>query len=151
MLPDGAPDELLGKLGKHGLREISKKQKLKETFGNKSFNRVGVPDEPSQSDVPQGNFKTPKWLITDLGLPLPPDYRLGEEHWELTLCCGKHTRKVGLLELERLPSWQAYDNCNWHCVTGWSKLGLAFLGVPIDDLLRLLALPKDAESRWRFA
>ena len=144
-------------LSSKGQREVRKKLKLKERFDQQQ--RSGQPQLQAAPGggctlpqaVPAGNFNTPSWLTTDLGQPLEDGYELSEEAWGLTLRYGAVERRVTLGDVEALASWRRYDGVSWHCVTGWSKLGLSFHGVPMADLLALLGLPAAAAARWRFA
>ncbi len=155
------PGLLDGKaLGRKGMREIAKKQALKEKFiAQQQVIQENEP-EPAQrhtnQSIPKGNFSTPNWLTTDLGVKLPQDYKYDANNrenpgWELTISCGDKERKVTLAELEALPGYKVYDDIPWHCVTGWSHLGLKFMGVPLTQVVGLLGLSDQEEKEWKFA
>ena len=98
---------------------------------------------------------TPSWLTTDLGLALSADYDGSAEGRRLTLVLedaqGGVLRRaqVSLAQLEGMPAFAAApEPVAWHCVTGWSKTGLRFHGVPLRDVLALLQLGEQEAAGW---
>ncbi|MBS2036779.1 sulfite oxidase-like oxidoreductase [bacterium] len=94
--------------------------------GTGPANRHGMPK------LPPGQKKTDKWPVLDLGrqpaIPL--------EEWGLTLdgAC-RNPQKLDWEAFQALP--QVEDESDFHCVTGWSKLDMKWLGVRLSDLAEL--------------
>ena len=89
-------------------------------------NRHGMPQ------LPPGQKKTEKWPVLDLGR----QPKVALEEWALTL--------DGACEAPQRLHWEAFqalpqveDHSDFHCVTGWSKLDMKWLGVRFSDLAEL--------------
>ncbi len=107
------------------------------------------------NSVAPGNLATPSWLTTELGLALPADYDGSAEGRRLTLVLedaqGGVLRRaqVSLAQLEAMAGFAASSEpVAWHCVTGRSKTGLRFHGVPLRDVLALLQLGEQEAAGW---
>ena len=101
-------------------------------LGSGPSNRHGMPQ------MPVGQSPTKKWPVLDLGV-LPEVTR---QSFRLTIDGAVESALVltfqDLLDLE-----QVEDVSDFHCVTSWSKLDLAWKGVRVSDLLAL-ARPLDS-------
>jgi DMSO/TMAO reductase YedYZ molybdopterin-dependent catalytic subunit len=140
-----------GELSAKALREVRKKQHLADAAAAAASGDAAATQQQQHQQQPQqyheagtvpvGNFPTPRWLTTDLGQPLRPGYAPPPDPaWRLRLVRGARCVSVGLAELEALGEAEAprVVAADWHCVTGWSKLGLTLRGVPLAAVLRLL-------------
>ncbi len=96
--------------------------------GEGPTNRHGMPREPPGQNV----LAHHEWPILDLGQT--PD--VAPERWRLTID-GAVAAPLALswAELHALP--QVDDEQDFHCVTGWSILDLAFRGVRLETLAAL--------------
>ena len=57
--------------------------------------------------------------------------------------------QVSLAQLDGMPAFAAaLEPVAWHCVTGWSKNGLRFLGVPLRHVLALPQLGEQEAVGW---
>lgn len=103
-------------------------------LGEGPANRHGMPQ------VPVGQVVTHKWPVLDLGHKPAVDAKA----WTLTVDGAVQNplelRFADLLELE-----QVEDVSDFHCVTTWSKLDMAWVGVRFAELAAL-AHPRDEAS-----
>jgi DMSO/TMAO reductase YedYZ molybdopterin-dependent catalytic subunit len=91
-------------------------------------NRHGMPREPPGQNV----LEKHEWPVLDLGET--PD--VAAERWKLTID-GAVKSPVTLRWQDLLALPQAAVEADFHCVTGWSILDVAFRGVSLDTLLAL--------------
>ncbi|CAB9514484.1 Oxidoreductase molybdopterin binding domain [Seminavis robusta] len=144
-------EDVMANLSRKGQREVTKKLKLKEKFEQQQPN--GEKHKYAKENViPPGNFSTPNWLVTDLGIAPPQP----SADWELEVTYKDQRVQVTLEDLELLSTFQKIDGGDgggvaWHCVTGWSKLGLTFWGVPMKDVLSFLKLSPSQSNQWKWA
>jgi DMSO/TMAO reductase YedYZ molybdopterin-dependent catalytic subunit len=97
--------------------------------GDGPRNRHGMPKEPPGQNV----FEKREWPVLDLGLETPD---VAQERWKLVVDGAVETPlALSYAELLALP--QADEEADFHCVTGWSILDLAFRGVRLEFLLAL--------------
>lgn len=101
--------------------------------------------ESSDSRHPPGQVATRKFPVTgeketDARLPALEDWLLILE--------GLVTRHVELTypELQALPQQELVKDI--HCVTGWSRLGMSFTGIPLSSLLAELQIGPLPEARF---
>jgi DMSO/TMAO reductase YedYZ molybdopterin-dependent catalytic subunit len=95
-------------------------------------NRHGMPKEPPGQNV----FGKQEWPVLDLG----ETPEVSPERWRLTVDGAVETPlALGFDDLLALPQVDA--EADFHCVTGWSILDLAFRGVTLETVLAL-ARPK---------
>jgi DMSO/TMAO reductase YedYZ molybdopterin-dependent catalytic subunit len=100
-------------------------------LGTGPSNRHGMPQ------LPVGQSRSKKWPVLDLGIL--PELERGD--FRLTIDGAVETPiELGFAELLTLE--QVEDVSDFHCVTTWSKLDLAWKGVRVSDLLAL-ARPLD--------
>lgn len=94
--------------------------------GTGPANRHGMPQ------LPPGQRKTVKWPVLDLGRQPKIDLK----EWGLTIdgACEAPV-KLDWEAFQALP--QVQDESDFHCVTGWSKLDMNWLGVRFADLAEL--------------
>ena len=99
------------------------------------FGYRGIP-EGMHDRVPEGQYVTPKMAVMTLGYT--PKLTTGD--WTL--------RVGGLVDHELVLSWQdflalagASEVADFHCVTQWTRLNVAWEGVPVSTVLDL-ASPK---------
>jgi len=91
-------------------------------------NRHGMPKEPPGQNV----FEKREWPVLDLG-QMPA---IAPERWRLVVDGAVEAPlELGYAELLRLP--QADEEADFHCVTGWSILDVAFRGVRLETLVAL--------------
>jgi len=98
-------------------------------------NRHGMPREPPGQNV----FEKEKWPVLDLGeAPEIPSQK-----WRLTVDGAVETPLA--LSFEDLLALPQEDlGADFHCVTGWSILDLAFRGVRLETVLALARPTPDA-------
>ena len=97
------------------------------------------------STLPPGQVATRKFPITGestAGGNLPQI-----DHWQLILK-GLVTRPVELVFAEFLALPQKELVADIHCVTGWSRLGVSFAGIPLTLLLAKLEVKPILEARF---
>ena len=86
-----------------------------------------------------GQREVQRWIKLDLGRPVPAthDPWADGDAFELTFSCestGATSVSVGALKAANGGRWSAFGT-SWHCVTGWSRLGLDFRGVALEVAL----------------
>ncbi len=96
--------------------------------GDGPRNRHGMPREPPGQNV----FEVHQWPVLDIG----QTPQVATERWRLTID-GAVAAPLALSweELHALP--QVDDRQDFHCVTGWSILDMAFRGVRLETLAAL--------------
>jgi DMSO/TMAO reductase YedYZ molybdopterin-dependent catalytic subunit len=102
--------------------------------GRGETNRHGMPQ------IPVGQTVTTKWPVLDLGYH--PDIPLNK--WRLRVD-GEVENPLFLTWDDLLALPQTDDVSDFHCVTTWSKLNMAWRGVRLVDLAAL-AQPKDTAT-----
>jgi DMSO/TMAO reductase YedYZ molybdopterin-dependent catalytic subunit len=103
--------------------------------GDGPTNRHGMPKEPPGQNVSEKGA----WPVLDLGGT--PD--VAPDRWRLTVDGAVETPvTLGWTDLLALP--QADEEADFHCVTGWSVLDLAFRGVRLETVLALARPRADA-------
>jgi DMSO/TMAO reductase YedYZ molybdopterin-dependent catalytic subunit len=91
-------------------------------------NRHGMPKEPPGQNV----FEKGEWPILDLGQTPEID----PERWKLTVD-GLVETPLALSYADLLALPQADEEADFHCVTGWSILDVAFRGVRLETIAAL--------------
>jgi len=103
--------------------------------GDGPANRHGMPKEPPGQNV----LEKHEWPVLDLGET--PDVPV--ERWRLQVDgAGETPLSLSFQELLALP--QVELEADFHCVTGWSILDLAFRGVRLETVLALARPHADA-------
>ncbi len=98
-------------------------------------NRHGMPSEPPGQNI----FGKAEWPVLDLG----ETPEIPTEKWRLTVDGAVETPlALSFQDLLALP--QADLEADFHCVTGWSILDLAFRGVRLETVLALARPRADA-------
>jgi len=131
-------------------RIIEARMKLKARFKEKMKNTPSVADNnPSGTGainrhgmpvLPVGQTVTEKWPVLDLGFQ--PDISLDE--WKLIIEGEvEHPMELSWQDFIDLP--QTDDISDFHCVTTWSKLDIAWKGVRFLDLAALV-MPKETAT-----
>ncbi len=100
----------------------------------------GPPNRHGMPRLPPGQTRASNWPVLDLGRqPIVPTHRFRLE-------------VTGEVEEPLTLDWQAFqalpqveDVSDFHCVTGWSRLDVAWKGVRLGDLLAL-ARPRPEAS-----
>ena len=88
-------------------------------------------EQTPKNRLPPGQYVTRDFPVLSAG-PTPP---LDLANWSLILEYGRSVLGTwSWTEFERLP--QTTIRADIHCVTKWSKLDTAWLGVTFDDLLK---------------
>lgn len=100
----------------------------------------GEPNRHGMPTTPVGQTLTQKWPVLDLGYQ--PD--VGPDRWRLTLD-GEVDQPVVLKWADFLALPQTDDVSDFHCVTTWSKLNMAWQGVRFADLAALV-MPKETAT-----
>lgn len=101
----------------------------------------GPPNRHGMPQVPPGQTITEKWPVLDLGVKP----RIDPARWALTID-GAVEHAVTLAWDDFMALEQVRDVSDFHCVTTWSKLDIAWVGVRASDLLAL-AVPR-SEARF---
>lgn len=101
--------------------------------GTGPANRHGMPQ------LPPGQKRVTKWPVLDLGRQPKIDLK----EWGLTIdgACEAPV-KLDWEAFQALP--QVQDESDFHCVTGWSKLDMKWLGVRFADLAELAQVSERA-------
>ena len=103
--------------------------------GEGPANRHGMPKEPPGQNV----FEKAKWPVLDLGQT--PE--ISTERWRFTVDGAVETPLT--LSWEDLLALPQEDlDADFHCVTGWSILDVAFRGVRLETVLALARPAADA-------
>jgi DMSO/TMAO reductase YedYZ molybdopterin-dependent catalytic subunit len=84
--------------------------------------------------LPPGQALTRKFPVVGENEPAPDALDL--EHWRLRMD-GLVERRLELSWADLLALPQAERTADIHCVTGWSRFGTRFVGVPLAELLAL--------------
>ena len=126
--------------------EIAKKRALMERDKRREA-EGGASSRPSRagnSPAP-GNHVVNKWVVLDLGnrpskTIYDPWTALDDHpiHFTGLGPTGESSQVLTLGDLRRIAGgdWVPMPKpCDWHCVTGWSHLGLDFRGVKLGDVL----------------
>jgi DMSO/TMAO reductase YedYZ molybdopterin-dependent catalytic subunit len=92
----------------------------------------GPPNRHGMPRLPQGQYETKKWPVLDLGRK--PQVPLDTWTLELKGAC-KHPLTLRWADFMALE--QVEDTSDFHCVTTWSKLDIAWKGVRFADLAAL--------------
>jgi DMSO/TMAO reductase YedYZ molybdopterin-dependent catalytic subunit len=97
-------------------------------LGTGERNRHGMPR------LPPGQYETEKWPVLDLG------YKPGisQAKWQLTID-GACEHPVTLRWEDFMALEQTTDTSDFHCVTTWSKMDVAWVGVRFADLMALVS------------
>lgn len=86
----------------------------------------------TEESLPPGQVRTRKWPVLDLG----DQPEIPRETWSLEVTGAvEHPRRWTWAELQELPAVEATGD--FHCVTGWSRLGNRWAGVRLRDLAAL--------------
>ncbi len=113
-----------------------KKQGVKtslEIMGSGSLNRDGVPS------LPPDQREVKNWPVLDLGIH--PEISLDD--WKLEIKgLVDHPQVFTWVEFQKLP--QTEDQSDFHCVTGWSQLGIQWKGVKFSDLAKACGVKPEA-------
>lgn len=100
----------------------------------------GAPNRHGMPYTPVGQTITKKWPVLDLGIQ--PEIPLDE--WQLVIDGEvEHPIKLSWEDFLALP--QTDDVSDFHCVTTWSKLDMAWKGVRMLDLAALVQ-PKETAT-----
>jgi DMSO/TMAO reductase YedYZ molybdopterin-dependent catalytic subunit len=103
--------------------------------GDGPRNRHGMPKEPPGQNV----LEKHKWPVLDLG----DTPAVAAERWRLVVDGAVETPlQLSYADLLALP--QADEEADFHCVTGWSILDLAFRGVRFETIAALARPTADA-------
>lgn len=131
-------------------RIIEARMKLKARFEEKIKNTPSVSDEKplgkgpinrhGMPQIPAGQTLTEKWPVLDLGYH--PNVNL--DRWRLTID-GEVENPVVLNWNDFMDLPQIKDTSDFHCVTTWSKLDMAWEGVSLLDLAALVQ-PKESAT-----
>ena len=129
--------------------EVAKKRRLMEL----AKRRDGTGSRRGNSPAP-GNHVVKKWVVLDLGnRPSRATYdpwSAGDDHRISFTGLGPDgagSRDLTLRQIKAVAGgdWVRMPPCDWHCVTGWSTLGLCFRGVPFSAVVD--ALSKDDDGK----
>lgn len=128
-------------------RIVEARMKLRERFESKMRATPALADERPQGSgppnrhgmplIPPDQSVTRKWPVLDLGTK--PE--ISREAWRLALG-GACERPITLRWDDLMAMEQVDDVSDFHCVTTWSKLDIAWRGVRLVDVIAL-AQPRD--------
>lgn len=128
-------------------RIVEARMKLRERFESKMRATPALADERPQGSgppnrhgmplIPPDQSVTRKWPVLDLGTK--PE--ISREAWRLSVG-GACERPVTLGWDDLMAMEQVDDTSDFHCVTTWSKLDIAWRGVRLVDVIAL-AQPRD--------
>ncbi|MCA9188262.1 MAG: molybdopterin-dependent oxidoreductase [Pirellulaceae bacterium] len=123
-------------------RIVAARMQLRERFLKQMENTPSITDDSPQGtgpinrhgmpQLPVGQTITQKWPVLDLGIT--PEISL--QAWQLVVD-GAVEQPLRLGWNEFLALEQVEDVSDFHCVTTWSRLDLAWHGVRLIDLLAL--------------
>lgn len=100
----------------------------------------GIPNRHGMPLIPVGQTITKKWPVLDLGRQPAIDL----ENWTLIVDGAvEHPVVLSWEEFIALP--QTDDTSDFHCVTTWSKLNIAWKGVRLLDIAALVQ-PKETST-----
>jgi DMSO/TMAO reductase YedYZ molybdopterin-dependent catalytic subunit len=123
---------------------IAKKQKQRARDQSAAANRASAAsssNSSSSTQLPPGQTLAKSWIVLDLGSRPNTDIYdpwHKPDQWSLKLTgVAGGDRSITLQELRSLGV-QTYAAVTWHCVTGWSTVGLSFHGVPMFKLIELV-------------
>ena len=129
-------------------RQIEQKRRLMDASRRSRDARPRArPREGTLSSPAPGNHVVRRWVVLDLGTRPSRDahdpWSAGDDFAIVFGGLGQDgtgERAVTLGELRAAAGggWVDAPPCDWHCVTGWSALGLRFRGVPWGTVTRLL-------------
>lgn len=102
-------------------------------MGSGPNNRDGMPQ------LPPDQKSVEKWPVLDLGVH--PE--VSRDTWTLSLT-GLVERPCVLSFSDLLKLPQITDVSDFHCVTGWSKLGIRWQGVKFSDLVQTVGVKANA-------
>jgi DMSO/TMAO reductase YedYZ molybdopterin-dependent catalytic subunit len=100
---------------------------------------AGPPNRHGMPKLPPGQTPTEKWPVLDLGTkPV-----VAKANWELRVdgAC-QHPLRLSWDDFMALE--QVRDTSDFHCVTTWSKMDVAWVGVRVADLIALAEPHEDA-------
>ena len=102
--------------------------------GSGPLNRDGVPE------IPPDQRKVNNWPILDLGVQ--PSIEL--DRWTLAVsgCCS-NPKKFSFAELSKIGIVE--DTSDFHCVTGWSRLGMKWKGIRLKDIAEFCKVKASAK------
>ena len=102
--------------------------------GSGPLNRDGVPE------IPPDQRKVNNWPILDLGVQ--PSIEL--DRWTLVVsgCCS-NPKKFSFAELSKIGIVE--DTSDFHCVTGWSRLGMKWKGIRLKDIAEFCKVKASAK------
>lgn len=131
-------------------RIVEARLKLKARFEARMAASPGVSDPKPQGSgpsnrhgmprMPVGQHEVEKWPVLDLGV----HPKVAQADWQLTID-GAVKAPVTLTWADFMDLPQVEDVSDFHCVTTWSRLDLAWRGVRVSDLLAL-AEPDEAAT-----
>lgn len=116
---------------------MAKKEKLRAAASAKQQKMRAAHAHASKDGLPLGQTAAKRWIVLDLGLrPKPGTYSLDPAQWKLVVRggAGSEHAALTLAEIQSLGA-KCFEEHTWHCVTGWSALGLQFEGVPLEAIL----------------
>ena len=106
-----------------------------------------APPSRAEPGLPRGQARARRWIVLDLGLrPSPGTFAIERDLWRLRVTGPGGEAMLSLLDIEALGVIRR--DAHWHCVTGWSALGLAFDGVPLARLLAMPAVAAVSGGGW---
>lgn len=131
-------------------RIVAARMKLRERFFDKidktpamSDAKPGGSGEPNRHGMPKlppGQYSTKKWPVLDLGVK--PN--IATSDWTLAVD-GACEAPVTIDWAELMAMEQVEDTSDFHCVTTWSRMDIAWIGVRLADVIAL-AEPLEAAT-----
>ena len=123
-------------------RIVASRMKLRERFVERMANTPALSDTAPQGtgprnrhgmpQLPVGQAQTEKWPVLDLGMQ--PTIAREEFRLQLFGACNQPTT----LDWQALMALEQVDDVSdFHCVTKWSRMDIAWRGVRVADLVAL--------------
>jgi DMSO/TMAO reductase YedYZ molybdopterin-dependent catalytic subunit len=125
---------------------IAKKQKQRERDQSAALNTASTASSSNSSSsssrqLPPGQTLAKSWIVLDLGSRPSTDIYdpwHKPDKWSLKLTGLAGGDRSITLQVLRSLGVQTYAAVTWHCVTGWTTVGLSFEGVPMTKLIELV-------------
>lgn len=128
-------------------KAVATKKKLRD----QQLSRPHSTSLGKRSGLPEGQFQAKKWIVLDVGIKPNLDaynpWRDGDNFKIKLKGVEGGSREISLLELKECGLEKI--ETDWHCVTGWSTLGLGFTGVRMSKFLQMVSPQKDWKCLWQ--
>jgi DMSO/TMAO reductase YedYZ molybdopterin-dependent catalytic subunit len=144
-LKGGLDTDLITETEKANLeRRLRIAEQTKKSFENKAKQELEVSKESGKL-LPPGQRMVKKWIVLDLGLKPPEEFK-NLENWKLKMVDSK-TGKEMFITLEEIKALGVHQfTSDFHCYTGWTIQNLKFTGVPLKRIIDKFS----PSSSWQY-